>query len=196
MSGILGKKVGMTRIIQDDGRVIPITVVKCEPNEVTQVKTTDKDGYPAIVLGLSKLKRPMKTRKFHHVKEFRINESDQENYKKGDNVTLENFQELDIVSVIAISKGKGFQGVIKKYNFGRGPESHGSHHHREPGSVGACAKPGRVNKGKKLPGRMGGAQVSLKKVPVAYLDPTKNLIGLKGAVPGPNGALVIIKTTK
>lgn len=194
MSGILGKKVGMTRLIQDDGRVIPITVVKCEPNEVLQVKTVDKDGYPAIVLGLSKLRVPRKTKQFHHIKEFRIEEKDVESFKKGDNVTLENFQEIEIVNVIAISKGKGFQGVIKKYNFGRGPESHGSHHHREPGSVGACAKPGRVHRGKKLPGRMGGAQVTLRKIPVSYLDPANNLIGLKGAVPGPNGALVIIKT--
>lgn len=192
MSGILGKKVGMTRIIQDDGRVIPITVVECEPNEVTQVKTTDKDGYPAIVLGFSKLKKPTKTKQFRYIKEFRIEEG--EEFKKGDQVTLEKLKEMEVeaVKVTAVSKGKGFQGVIKRHNFSRGPESHGSHHHRRPGSIGACAKPGRVAKGKKLPGRMGGAQVTRKGVKIAHLDPSKNLLALKGAVPGPNGGLVII----
>ena len=194
MSGILGKKVGMTRIIQDDGRVIPVTVIECEPNEVTQVKTVEKDGYPAIVLGFSALKKPTKTKKFRHVKEFRIAEDAE--FKKGDKMTLEKLQEAEVetVKVTAVSKGKGFQGVIRRHNFARGPETHGSHHHREPGSIGACAKPGRVAKGKKLPGRMGGAQVSLKKVKIAHMDPAKNLLALKGAVPGPNGGLVIITT--
>lgn len=180
----------MTRLIQDDGRVIPITVVQCEANEITQVKTTEKDGYPAIVLGFSKLKKPSKTKQFYHMREFKI--EDESEFKKGDQVTLEGFVETQTVKVMAISKGKGFQGVIKRHNFSRGPESHGSHHHREPGSIGSCAKPGRVVKGKKLPGRMGGKQVTLKKVKVAYIDAAKNLIGLKGAVPGPNGSLVII----
>ena len=184
----------MTRIIQDDGRVIPVTVIECEPNEVTQVKTVEKDGYPAIVLGFSALKKPTKTKKFRHVKEFRIAEDAE--FKKGDKMTLEKLQEAEVetVKVTAVSKGKGFQGVIRRHNFARGPETHGSHHHREPGSIGACAKPGRVAKGKKLPGRMGGAQVSLKKVKIAHMDPAKNLLALKGAVPGPNGGLVIITT--
>lgn len=192
MSGIIGKKVGMTRLIQDDGRVIPVTVVECPPNTVTQVKTVEKDGYPAIVLGFSELKKPTKTRKFRHLKEFKSEEESE--IKKGDKVTLENFQEIETVKVTAVSKGKGFQGVIKRHNFARGPESHGSHHHREPGSIGACAKPGRVAKGKKMPGRMGHDQVTVRKVKVALLDPSKNLIALKGAVPGPNGGLVIIRT--
>lgn len=190
MSGILGKKVGMTRLFQDDGRVIPITVIHCEPNEVTQVKTVEKDGYPAIVLGFAKLKKPTKTKKFRHLKEFRIKED--ETYQKGDMMTLEKLQETETVRVIAVSKGKGFQGVVKKYHFHGGPESHGSHHHREPGSVGTRAKPGRVHKGKKLPSRMGHNQITLKKVPIAMLDTEKNLIALKGCIPGPNGALVII----
>ncbi len=193
MSGILGKKVGMTRLIQDDGRVIPITVVECAPNIITQVKTTEKDGYPAIVLGFVELKKPTKTKKFYHLKEFKIEESNQEAYKLGDKVTLENLKEVEKVKVTATSKGKGFAGVIKRHNFARGPESHGSHHHREPGSVGACAKPGRVAKGKKLPGHMGTAKVTRGNVAVAYINSEKNLIGLKGAVPGPNGGLVIIK---
>ncbi|MFH1218812.1 MAG: 50S ribosomal protein L3 [Candidatus Peregrinibacteria bacterium] len=194
MSGILGKKIGMTRLIQDDGRVIPITVVECEPNEISQVKTTEKDGYPAIVLGFSKLKKPTKTKKFKRLKEFRIKEEELESFKKGAPVTLESLQEIEEVCVTATSKGKGFQGVIKRHNFSRGPETHGSHHHREPGSIGACAKPGRVMRGKKMPGRMGGAKITIKKVKIAYIDPTKHLIGLKGAVPGPNGGIVIIST--
>jgi large subunit ribosomal protein L3 len=188
MSGILGKKVGMTRLIQDDGRVIPVTVVECPPNTITQVKTVDKDGYPAIVLGFSELKKPTKTKKFKHVKEFKVEEGAEFT------VTLENFLEIKLVKITAISKGKGFQGVIKRHNFSRGPETHGSHHHREPGSIGACAKPGRVAKGKKMPGRMGTDQVTVRKVKIAHLDPSKNLIALKGAVPGPNGGLVIISS--
>lgn len=194
MSGIIGKKVGMTRLIQDDGRVIPVTVVECEPNEVLQVKTTEKDGYPAIVLGFSKLKKAKKTKKFYHQKEFRVAEDQLESYKKGDQVTLDKLVEEEIVKITSISKGKGFQGVIRRHNFSRGPETHGSHHHRRPGSIGACAKPGRVAKGKKLPGQMGGKQVSINKVKISHIDPSKNLICLKGAVPGPNGGVVIIRT--
>lgn len=192
MSGILGKKVGMTRLFQDDGRVIPITVVQCDPNEITQVKTVEKDGYPAIVLGFSKLKKPSKTKQFRHQKEFRIAAEELEKYKKGDQVTLENFKEIKEVRISATSKGKGFQGVIKRFNFSRGPESHGSHHHREPGSVGTCAKPGRVHRGKKLPGRMGTDKVTLAKVPVEHIDTKNNLICLKGSLPGPNGALITL----
>ncbi len=194
MSGILGKKIGMTRLIQDDGRVIPITVVQCEPNVVSQVKTEEKDGYPAIVLGFSVLKKPTKTKKFYHQKEFRITKEEAETIKKGDEITLENLKEVEKVKITSTSKGKGFAGVIKRHNFSRGPETHGSHHHREPGSIGACAKPGRVAKGKKMPGRMGGARVSVKNVKIEYIDTDKNIVGFKGAVPGPNGGLVIITT--
>lgn len=127
------------------------------------------------------------------MKEFKVAEDQLESYKKGDMVTLESLAEISQVEITSISKGKGFQGVIKRYNFGRGPETHGSHHHREPGSVGSCAKPGRVLKGKKLPGRMGTDRVTLKKVKVAYLDTKNNIIGLKGALPGAVGALITIK---
>lgn len=192
MSGILGKKLGMTRIFQDDGCVIPVTVVKCDPNEITQIKTTDKDGYPAIVLGFSKLKKPLKTRKFRHQKEFRVSNDEIESYKKGDQVTLESMQEAESVKISSSSKGKGFQGVIKRHNFGRGPETHGSHHHREPGSIGACTKPGRVAKGKKLPGRMGGDKVTLRKVKVVSINSKNNTICLKGALPGSIGTLITI----
>ena len=191
MSGILGIKKGMTRLFDDDGRVIPITVVQCDPNEITQIKTVDKDGYPAIVLGHLKLKKPSKTKKFRNLKEFKISEDELESYKQGDQVTLENFQEVRELRISSTSKGKGFAGVIKRHNFSRGPESHGSHHHREPGSIGACAKPGRVAKGKKLPGRHGGKKVTIKSK-VESVDTKKNIICLKGAVPGPVGGLVTL----
>lgn len=193
MPGIIGKKLGMTRLFQDDGRVIPVTVIECTPNEVTQVKTVEKDGYPAVVLGFSKLKKPTKTRKFRRLKEFKITQEQESSYKNGDQVNLEVFKDIERVEISGISKGKGFQGVIKRYNFSRGPESHGSHHHREPGSVGACAKPGRVIKGKKLPGRMGCDQKTLKNVRVEMVDLEKNIICLKGAVPGPNGGIITIR---
>ncbi|MFA6991824.1 MAG: 50S ribosomal protein L3 [Candidatus Gracilibacteria bacterium] len=193
MSGILGKKLGMTRLLQDDGRVIPITVIQCEPNEIAQVKTTEKDGYPAIVLGFSKLKKPTKTKKFYHVKEFKIAETEAANYKKGDQVTVEALKDVKTVRVTSISKGKGFQGVVRKFHFAGGDAAHGSHAHREPGSIGCRAKPGRVQRGKKMPGRMGGEQVTLRDVPIVLLETAKNLICLKGPVPGPNGSLVIIR---
>ena len=193
MSGILGKKIGMTRIFQDDGRVIPITVVECTPNEVAQVKTAEKDGYPALVLGFSKLKKPTKTRHFRFVREFKVTPEDAANYKKGDQVTVEKLQGTETVKISSLSKGKGFQGVIKRWKFKSGPGGHGSHHHREPGSSGCRAKPGRVQKGKKYPGRMGQDQVSLR-TSVVSIDITKNIICLKGPVPGPNGCLVKIQT--
>ncbi|MDD3861715.1 MAG: 50S ribosomal protein L3 [Candidatus Gracilibacteria bacterium] len=193
MSGILGKKLGMTRLLQDDGRVIPVTVVHCEPNEVAQIKTVEKDGYPAIVLGFSKLKKPSKTKKFYHLREIKVDESELGNYQLGQSVSVETMKDVEKVTVVAISKGKGYQGVMKKYNFHGGRKSHGSHFKREPGSVGACAKPGRVHKGKKLPGHMGTDQVTLHKVPVGMINTEKNIICIKGAVPGPNGGLVIIK---
>jgi len=191
MLGILGKKLGMTRILQDDGRVIPITLVQCEPNTVTQVKTKEKDGYPAIVLGFIALKKPMKTRKFQFSREIKIAEG--EIYNKGDKVTVEKFKDIKKVEIIGVSKGKGFQGVVKRYHFAGGPETHGSHAHREPGSIGCRAKPGRVIKGKHLPGHMGTDQKTLKNIPVQYLDVENNIIGLKGSLPGGNRSLIFIK---
>lgn len=193
MTGLLGKKIGMTRVIQDDGRVIPLTVVECQPNQVTQVKTTEKDGYPAIILGFSELKNPTKNKKYRFRREFRIPEEEKENFKVGDPVDVKIFEANETVSVTAISKGKGFQGVIKRHNFHRGPETHGSHHHREPGAIGACASPSRVPKGKKLPGRMGLDTVTLKKAQIAYLDPEHHLVGIKGPIPGAKNNLVIIR---
>lgn len=193
MSGLIGKKVGMTRLIKEDGTVLPVTVVECAPNEITQVKTVSKDGYSAVVLGLNKLKKPTKTKKFKNLKEFRIEESEEGNYKVGDLITLESMKEVEKVKVSARTKGRGFQGVVKRWGFTRGPATHGSHQHREPGSIGCRAKPGRVQKGKKLPGHMGFANQTLERVKVALVDPSKNLICFIGPVPGPNGSTVIIR---
>ena len=180
----------MTRIFSEDGASVPLTVIECEPNTVTQVKTVEKDGYNAIVLGFGERKNPTKNKKFYFKREFRV--ENVEDFKVGDKITVEALQDIEKVNFTASSKGKGFQGVIKRHNFSRGPETHGSHHHRKPGSIGACAMPGRVAKGKKLPGRTGNKTVSYKNVPVAYLDTEKNLIGLKGPVPGAKNNLVAI----
>jgi len=191
MSGILGKKLGMTRIFQDDGRVIPVTVVQCEPNEVAQVKTVEKDGYPALVLGFSKLKKPTKTQKFAFLREFKIPAADVSNYKIGDTITVANLEGAEIVTVTGYSKGKGFQGVIRRWGFHGGPGGHGSLHHREPGSSGCRAKPGRVQKGKKYPGHQGLDRKTEKKN-IVTIDKDKNIVCIKGALPGPNGGLIQI----
>lgn len=190
MTGILGKKLGMTRVIQDDGHVIPMTVLQCDPNTVTQVKTVEKDGYPAIVLGFSAIKKATKTRKFYFLKEFRI--KGDEELKKGDVVTVDIFKEGEEVTVSATSKGKGFQGVVKRYHMAGGPASHGSHFHREPGSVGARAKPGKILPGKHLPGHMGSETVTTR-TSIVFLDTKKNLIGIKGPVPGGINSFVTLR---
>lgn len=190
MHGILGKKLGMTRVIQDDGRVIPMTIIQCDPNVVTQIKTVDVDGYPAMVLGFSAFKKPSKTRKFHFLKEFRI--KGDEGIKKGDTVSVEIFKEGDKVIASGTSKGKGFQGVMKRHHMAGGPRSHGSHFHREPGSVGARAKPGRILRGKRLPGHMGVETVTTRSS-IVYLDTKKNLIGVKGPLPGAPNSFISLR---
>ncbi len=192
MPGILGKKIGMTRLIQDDGRVIPLTVVECVPNSVVQVKTKEKDGYPALVLGFDALKKPTKNRKFRFIREFRLPEGDQ-SFKEGDPVTLEIFELGEKAKITSTSKGKGFQGVMKRHNFGGGPRTHGSHFMREPGSIGGRARPGKVWKGMRMAGHMGCDTKTLENVEVVYMDKGKNLLGLKGPVSGGNGSLVIIR---
>ena len=191
MPGIIGKKLGMSQVIQDDGRVIPVTYVSCEPNEVVQVKTQEADGYPAIVLGFDAYKNPSKNKKFKAMKEFRVESTD--DYKKGQKISVETFKEVETVTVTSASKGRGYQGVVKRHSFSRGPETHGSGHHRQPGSVGMCAKPGRVIKGKKLPGQMGNETVTLKNRPLVKVIETENVLGIKGSLPGANNSYVYIK---
>lgn len=190
MPGILGRKIGMTRLIQDDGHVIPLTVIECQPNMVVQVKTVEKDGYPAVVLGFDALKKPSKNRKYRFLREFRLDDSD--SLKIGEQVSLEGFEVGQKAKVSSISKGKGFQGVMKRHNFAGGPASHGSHMKREPGSIGARAKPGKVYKGMKMAGHMGMDRITVMKE-IVYIDAEKNLLGLKGAVSGSKGTLIIIR---
>jgi len=191
MLGLLGTKIGMTRIFSDKGEDVTITVIKCAPNTIVRVKTEGKDGYSALVIANEELKKPTKTRRFHRIKEFKVEKGNE--YKAGDEININIFEEIKTVKITSTSKGKGFQGSIKRFNFSRGPETHGSHHHREPGSVGACASPGRIDKGKKMPGRMGADRKTLKKTSIEYIDIKNNILGLKGAIPGPNGGIVRIE---
>lgn len=191
MPGIIGKKLGMSQVIQDDGRVIPVTYVSCQPNEVVQVKTQETDGYPAIVLGFDAYKNPSKNKKFKTVKEFRVESTD--DYKKGQTVSVEVLKEVEKVTITSVSKGKGFQGVMKRHNFAGGPGSHGSTFHREPGSSGMCAKPGRVLKGKRFPGQMGNDTVTLKDRPVVTVAEGEHVVGIKGPLPGAINSYIYIK---
>ncbi len=191
MPGILGTKIGMTRIFREDGTAVPVTVIKTEKNEIVQIKTQEKDGYSALVLGFTALKKPKKTRKYKHLKEMLLKNGGE--YQKGDFVGINIFEEGEMVSLTGVSKGKGFAGGMKRWNFSGGPGGHGSHFHRRPGSIGCRAKPGRVEKGKKMAGRMGGDNVCISKCQIVLLDPEKSLLAVKGAVPGAKNSLLIIK---
>lgn len=198
MKTIIGKKLGMTQIVNDLGQLVPVTLIEANPCTVTQIKTSQRDGYMAIQLGYGETKKLNKAQQGHlkqaavsskKLQEVRLeNESDLE---IGAKITLENFAEGDVVKVTAISKGKGFAGTIKRHNFSRGPVSHGSHNVRGPGSIGSMY-PQKVFKGKKMAGHMGAKQVTTRGLKVAYLDLEANVIGIKGAVPGPNKGLVTI----
>ncbi len=192
MSGILARKVGMTRIFLEDGSVAPVTVLSCPPSTVTFVKTVEKHGYNAVVLGFDPLKREKKTKKFKTLKEFYVEPG---TYNVGDQVTVDAFKDVKEVTITSRSKGKGFQGVMKRHNFRSGPGGHGSHAHREGGSIGARSKPGRIHKGKKMAGHMGAEQVTRRGVALMEIVSDKHLLLVKGAVAGPNGGLVIVKTS-
>jgi len=189
--GIIGRKHCMSRIFQEDGTEIPVTLIKCESNAIINRKTVEKDGYNAIVISTEKLKNPTKTKKYRITTEIPLTEEDVE-FKKGQELSLNDFKNVETVSISSYSKGKGFQGVVKRHNFSKGPETHGSHHHRAPGSIGACVWPGKVFKGKKLPGRMGNDKVSLKNIQVVGVYPEKNTIALKGPIPGSKNSIVKI----
>lgn len=202
MKGILGKKLGMTQIFTEEGIVVPVTVVEAGPNVVTQVKTVEKDGYNAIQVGFedAKEKSLNKPQKGHlaaanvlkkHLKEFRVNAV--EEFTVGQEIKADLFAAGEKIDVTGTSKGKGFQGPIKRHGQSRGPESHGSRYHRRPGSMGACSFPGRVFKNKKLAGHMGSVKVTVQNLEVVRVDADKNLILVKGAIPGPKGSMVTIK---
>lgn len=200
--GILGKKIGMTQIFTPEGQVVPVTVVEAGPCPVVQKKTVARDGYNAIQIGFSVLRESLsnKPRKGHfqkaslkpmrYVREFKV--SDVESYEIGQEVKVDLFTVGDKIDVVGTSKGKGFAGMIKRHNASRGPMAHGSKYHRRTGSLGAKG-PARVFKGRELPGRMGGERVTIQNLEVVRIDADKNLILIKGAVPGANKSLLILK---
>jgi len=201
--GILGKKLGMTQVFAEDGTVIPVTVVEAGPCVVTQIKTMEKDGYNAIQVGFGDIREKLvnKPLKGHfekggvplkrYLREFKFDNMDE--YQVGNVIKADIFSKGDRVDVVGRTKGKGFTGSIKRWNQHRGPMSHGSKYHRGPGSMSANTSPGRVLKTKKLPGRMGNERVTVQNLEVVKADAEKNLLLIKGAVPGPRGSLLIIK---
>ena len=205
MKGIMGRKVGMTQIFDAEGLVVPVTVIEVEPNAVVQIKTKETNGYNSVQIGFDtvKEKNVNKPKKGHFekaavaprrkLKEFLVDNP--QDYTVGQELKVDLFQEGQRVDVTGISKGKGFQGVIKRHGQARGPESHGSRYHRRPGSMGALASPGRVFKGKKLPGQMGAQQVTVRNLEIIKIDVERNAILVKGAVPGPKKGLLIVKET-
>ncbi|BDG45547.1 MULTISPECIES: 50S ribosomal protein L3 [Parageobacillus] len=201
--GILGRKIGMTQVFAENGDLIPVTVIEATPNVVLQKKTIEKDGYEAIQLGFEDLseKRANKPQIGHAAKANttpkrfirEIRGANIDEYEVGQEVKVDIFSEGDIVDVTGISKGKGFQGAIKRHGQSRGPMAHGSRYHRRPGSMGAIA-PNRVFKSKELPGRMGGQRVTIQNLKIVKVDPERNLLLIKGNVPGPRKGLVIVKS--
>ncbi len=203
--GIIGRKIGMTQIFDEKGNVIPVTVIEAGPCVVAQVKTVETDGYNALQLGFGEVKtkhinKPemghfakSKLENKKHLREFRLDSI--EGIKVGDEIKADVFQVGEKVDIQGISKGKGFQGVIKRHGQHRGPMGHGSMYHRRPGSMGATSTPGRVFKGKKLPGHMGRVTVTIQNLDVVKVDMDKNVILVKGSVPGAKGAILKIKST-
>lgn len=194
---ILGKKIGMTQIFDDKGNVQPVTVVEAGPCIVTEIRTEDKNGYNAVQLGFfeaKKINKPragfLKDKKLKHLKEFKLEKASE--YKLGQELKVDQFQPGEIVKVSGTTIGKGFQGTIKRWHHHRGPMGHGSKSHRIPGSIGAGTTPGRVYKGRRMAGHMGSVRASLLSVTVVKVDLEKNLLLLRGSVPGPSGNLVEI----
>ena len=208
MKSILGKKVGMTQIFDDHGEVIPVTVIEAGPCFVAQIKTDERDGYSAVQLGFEEtspkhLTRPQlqHLRKsdlapLRYLREFRTGPNDGE-YNEGQKITVDIFEAGEYVDVTGTSKGRGFAGVVKRYGFRGGPKTHGqSDRLRAPGSIGACTTPGRVFKGKRMPGRMGGERVSAQGLRVELVDPERNLLVVRGAVPGAKNGLLLIRQAR
>lgn len=203
MRGLIGKKIGMTQLFGENGVVTPVTVIEAGPCVVVQRKTVEKDGYDAVQLGLvdpAAAKRANKPSRGHHEKagvpptrirrEFRVDSASE--VKPGDAVGVDIFDGIGHVDVMGPSKGKGFQGVMKRHGFGGGRATHGSMFHRAPGSIGCSASPSRVFKGRKMPGQMGQARVTVKNLKVVRVDAERNLLLVKGAVPGSKGTMLVV----
>jgi large subunit ribosomal protein L3 len=205
VSAIVGKKLGMTRVFTDDGTAVPVTVIEAQPNKVTAIRRPDRDGYAAVQLAADPVSPEDKLTKAElgHLKkagapamralvEFR--DEGGEETKVGDDVTVASFEPGQRVKVSAVSIGKGFQGTIKRHNFSRGPTSHGSHNIRAPGSIGASADPARVFKGTAMPGQMGARRVTQRAAEVVEVDEQRNLLLIRGSVPGGKNATVEIRS--
>ena len=205
VNGIIGKKLGMTQLFADDGSVTPVTVIKAGPCIVVQKKTVNTDGYDAVQLGLVEEKAPRKVNKpteghfkragvppTRVLREVRVQASE-DGTNVGDKVLVDIFNQNDLVEIIGRSKGRGFAGFIKRHGFGGGRATHGSMFHRAPGGIGASAYPSRVFKGTKMAGHMGNERKTIKNLRVVAVDTDNNLLMIHGAVPGPNGAYVLIK---
>jgi large subunit ribosomal protein L3 len=204
LRGFLGKKVGMTQIYEEDGSVVPVTIIEASPCTVTQIKTEETDGYQAVQLGFGSVKRLNKPKSGHlkniqpvrHLREVKAD--DVSEFAVGQKIAVDIFQPGELVDVTGHSKGRGFAGTVKRHGFGGGPRTHGqSDRARAPGSIGGGTTPGKVFKGLKMAGHMGDRRITVKSLQVVRVDPERNLLMLKGGVPGaPNGLLMIRKTGK
>jgi large subunit ribosomal protein L3 len=206
--GILGKKIGMTQVFRADGQVVPVTVLKAGPCVVTQRKTAASDGYDAIQIGLVEFVKPQRLTKpmaghfkkagadgARFIKELRLKQG-QQDFKPGDRILVEDFKPKEKVDVIGVSKGRGFAGFVKRHHFRGGDASHGSMHHRAPGSIGASSFPSRVFPGMRAAGHMGTDRVTVRNLEIVQVDAEENVIMIKGAVPGPNGSYVLVRRAK
>jgi large subunit ribosomal protein L3 len=206
--GIIGKKIGMTQVFNAEGQVIPVTLVKAGPCVVTQRKTPTTDGYNAIQLGLVEFVKKSRITKpaaghlaksgadgVKYQREFRLRPGDGD-YKVGDRVLAEEFKPKDKIDVVGMPKGRGFAGVVKRHHFGGGESTHGSMHHRAPGSIGGSSFPSRVFPGMRMGGRMGGERVTVRNLEVVQVDAEDNILMVKGAIPGPNGSYVMLRRVK
>ena len=198
--GLIGRKVGMTQVFQPDGTMVAVSVVQVTPNTVTRLRTGDRDGYTAVQLGAGerkKLTKPLAGQlkdlpRVKNIREFRLESVD--DYSVGQQIAVGDiFAEGDLVHVTGVSKGQGFAGTVKRHNFSRGPKTHGSDNYRKPGSIGPGTTPGRVYKGLKMSGHMGHERVTIKKLRVIRVDAERNLILVKGSVPGAPGALTFVR---
>jgi large subunit ribosomal protein L3 len=206
MAEILGRKIGMTQLWGEDGERIPVTVIEAGPCHVTAVREAERDGYTAVQLAFDEVRESRLSKpELGHVKkagapatrmlvEFRDAGGGEQEFKIGETVKVDSFEKGERVKVSARSKGKGFQGTIKRHRFHRGPASHGSHNVRAPGSIGASATPARVMKGLRMPGQMGSKRVTQRRLEVVDVDAERNLLIVKGAVPGPTGALLEVRS--
>jgi large subunit ribosomal protein L3 len=202
--GLIGRKVGVTQVFQADGTMVAVSVLAIEPNTVTRLRTDERHGYTAVQLGTHEAKKltkpeagqlkelPKGAQLLASIREFRVDSVD--GFELGQTVAIGDlFSEGDFVDVTGVSKGKGFAGQIKRHNFHRGPTTHGSDHHREPGSIGPGTTPGRVYKGLKMAGHMGDQRTTVKKLRVVRADTDRNLLLVKGSLPGPRGSLILVK---